>query len=541
MGKDLDSKLYNEYFQGKKEIFDLLYSKYKSKIEFFIFNIVKDCQKAEDIAQDVFIYVFQNQPKENYSFKNYLYLVGKSRAISYVKNEKNRENIAEKYLNNKEESSGQDILEFITNQETKRELIKAINELDDRYKNAIYLTQIEELSYKEASKILGESTQNIKNYVHRGKKKLRNSFLKKKIDNDNNVLKAILIIVLTTGILTGISYASITIYEKVWKEPIELKTVQEYHEQYSKDKISKKEKMDSIEEATVYKVINLAQNIINNLGYKYSINESDIITIEESADWYYKINIDKLSLTFSKDGEFTNLFDNKLFYDFSITTESISEQEAKEIACSILDNIKMGINDEYVFDKVSMISAVSPNKECKEWLAHFYKKCDNELINYYDSIDIDFKVVNNEVLINSIFVRNSDYIYEENKLIINKEQAIEIAKKCDRKISVLDIENIESEVAIRDINSFIYVQEKTLGAEDEIRHEEQKDERIVIYNGYYNERKLRKVWNIKISYIIDKEKQRNFNEVNGRNYYVDVTTGEIIGGAWSDNDDRIKW
>lgn len=541
MEKDLDSKLYNEYFQGKKEIFDLLYSKYKSKIEFFVFNIVKDYQKAEDIAQDVFIYVFQNQPKENYSFKKYLYFVGKSRAISYVRNEKNRENIAEKYLNNKEESNEQDILEFITNQETKKELIKAINELDDRYKNAIYLTQIEELSYKEASEILGESTQNIKNYVHRGKKKLRKSFQKKKFDNDNRVLKTILLIILATSILTGITYASITIYEKIWKEPIELKTVQEYHKQDDKDKIDEKEKMNSIELVSIDKVIDLAQSIIENLGYKYSINENDVTTIAESTDYYYRINIDNISLTFSKNGMFVAFFDNKLFYDFAINTESISEQEAKEIACSILDNIKIGINYEYVFDKVSMISAVSPNKECKEWLAHFYQKCDDELINYYNLIDINFKVVNNEVLINSIFVRNSDYIYEENKLIINKEQAIEIAKKCDRKISVLDIENIESEVAIRDINSFVYVQEKTQGAEDEIRHEEQEDGRIIIYDGYYDERKLRKVWNIKISYLMDKEKQRNFNEVNGRNYYVDATTGEIIGGAWGDNDDRIKW
>ena len=188
-----------------------------------------------------------------------------------------------------------------------------------------------------------------------------------------------------------------------------------------------------------------------------------------------------------------------------------------------------------------MISAVSSNIECKEWKAYFYQKCDDELINYYNLIDVSFRVVSNEVLINSIFVRNSDYIYEENELIINKEQAIEIAKKCDRKISVLDIENIESEVAIRDMNSFVYVQEKTLGVEDEIRHEEQEHGRILIYNGYYNERKLRKVWNIKISYIVDKEKQKNFNEVNGRNYYVDATTGEIIGGAWVDNDDRIKW
>jgi len=75
MEKDLESKLYMEYFEGKEEVFELLYNKYKSKIQYFIFNIVKDYQKAEDITQEVFIYVFQNQSKKNCRFKNYLYLV----------------------------------------------------------------------------------------------------------------------------------------------------------------------------------------------------------------------------------------------------------------------------------------------------------------------------------------------------------------------------------------------------------------------------------------------------------------------------------
>jgi len=37
MEKDLESKLYMEYFEGKEEVFELLYNKYKSKIQYFIF------------------------------------------------------------------------------------------------------------------------------------------------------------------------------------------------------------------------------------------------------------------------------------------------------------------------------------------------------------------------------------------------------------------------------------------------------------------------------------------------------------------------
>lgn len=207
MEKDLDSKLYNEYFEGKEESFDLLYSKYKSKIEYFIFNIIKDYQKSEDIAQETFIYVFQNQLKEKYSFKNYLYLVAKSRAISYIETEKRREGITEKYLENEYEIIEPDIVEFIVSEETKKELINAINKLDDKYKNAIYLTQIEGLSYKETSPILGESIHNVKNLVHRGKKELRKNLIDKGFYKDNKLPKLLIIVLCVGVLLSGVTFA----------------------------------------------------------------------------------------------------------------------------------------------------------------------------------------------------------------------------------------------------------------------------------------------------------------------------------------------
>lgn len=59
MEKDIDIKLYKEYINGNKEAFEILYNKYKDKILYFIFNIVKDYQKAEDIVQEVFLYVLK--------------------------------------------------------------------------------------------------------------------------------------------------------------------------------------------------------------------------------------------------------------------------------------------------------------------------------------------------------------------------------------------------------------------------------------------------------------------------------------------------
>lgn len=217
MEKDLDKKLYNDYLNGEKEAFEILYNKYKNKIEYFIYNIVKDYQKAEDITQETFIYVIQHKMRENSSFKYYIYLVARSKALNYINVEKRRNEITEKYLANDDEQIEKDVLDIITAEENKKELLESIDLLDERYKNAIYLVNIEGLSYEETSKILGETLPNTKNLIHRGKKQLRKILLKKGFNEMNKVLKIFVIIICTTIALSGIVYATTVIYNKYIK------------------------------------------------------------------------------------------------------------------------------------------------------------------------------------------------------------------------------------------------------------------------------------------------------------------------------------
>ena len=213
MEKDLDIKLYNEYLDGEKGAFELLYNKYKDKIQYFVYNIVKDYQKAEDITQDVFVYIMQNKIKDGYSFKYYIYLVAKSRAYNQINMEKRRTEINEKYIVNESIKIEQDVAEIITKNEKRQAIITAINMLDDRYKNAMYLVKIEELTYQETSQILGESIQNVKNLIHRGKKELRKILIRKGFDEMNKVSKVIIIMLCISVLLAGGVYATMKIIE----------------------------------------------------------------------------------------------------------------------------------------------------------------------------------------------------------------------------------------------------------------------------------------------------------------------------------------
>mgnify|MGYP005756546085 CR=1 FL=1 len=224
MEKDLDKKLYNDYVNGEKQAFEYIYKKYKNKIQYFIFNIVKDYHKAEDLTQETFIYVMQNKMKENSSFKYYIYLVAKSKAYNYLNIKKRRNEINEQYVFNETEQVEKDILDMITSEETKKELLSAIEELDEKYKNVVYLINIEGLSYKETAKILGQTLQNTKTLLHRGKKQLKKILLKKGFSEMNKVLKIFIIIICTTVLLSGIVYASVTIYKEYLKKQEEIKS-----------------------------------------------------------------------------------------------------------------------------------------------------------------------------------------------------------------------------------------------------------------------------------------------------------------------------
>lgn len=217
MKKDIDLKLYNEYLSGNKEAFELLYNKYKNKIQYFILNIVKDYQKAEDITQDVFVYIIQNKVREGYTFKYYIYLVAKSRAYNYMNRENRRMEINEQYFSKESTQVENDIIDIITENEKRKEILETINLLDDKYKNAVYLVNIEELSYKETAEILGETVQNIKNLVHRGKKELRKILLKKGFDEMNKTLRIFIIVILVGALLSGVVYAGTVIYNNYIK------------------------------------------------------------------------------------------------------------------------------------------------------------------------------------------------------------------------------------------------------------------------------------------------------------------------------------
>lgn len=475
MEKDLDKKLYNDYLEGKKESFEFLYNKYKKRIEYFIFNIVKDYQTAEDITQETFIYVMQSKIKQNISFKYYIYMVAKSRAINHIKTEKRRTEITEEYLYNFTEDVEKDVLEFITKEETKKEIIEAIELLDEKYKNAIYLVKIEELSYKETSKILGLTLQNTKNLIHRGKKELRKILLKKGFDNMNKIVKVGIVILCITVSLTGITFAGITIYNTFIKK---------------QDKIETRGLFDDGRGYTDYETDLMA----NDMTWQDDVRLY-YITITNSNDYKkYKSRI----TTFPEvseinfDENFIVIIANENFSDFDEIDMEISNVYADETTTNIIMKQKENPN---IKDTTNVWYAIVDNSQLKDdiKITIEHKNFNNENIIEISKLPLDYSV--------NTAIKDSCFVLKNNRVVSsNKNQLDEFIEKTKQGESsfIRVYSNYEEEITITDVNfenGIYYTDTIVLGTErkyhntyknlkrEEIKNGDYKDIEYVFYEG----------------------------------------------------------
>ncbi|MCX4303188.1 MAG: RNA polymerase sigma factor [Clostridia bacterium] len=180
---DEDRVLYRRFLNGDEKSFDMIIYKYMEKLTYFAYGIVKRIDVAEDIAQDVFVYILMNKNTYNpeFSLKSYLYTIARSRAINYLKREKKISYLVdESYL-----FSEKDVEDVVFNNEENIMLKKSIDLLPEKQKRIIYLVDIEELSYREICEVLNMSLPQVKSLIHRSRKNLKKIMIKEeKVENE---------------------------------------------------------------------------------------------------------------------------------------------------------------------------------------------------------------------------------------------------------------------------------------------------------------------------------------------------------------------
>lgn len=171
---DHGASSYRRYLSGDEEAFAEIVKEYFDHLVFFIHRYVKDLAAAEDIAMDVFAWliVHKNRYHFSVSLKTYLFMLGRSRALDYIKHRSKLQTVE---LSQVAETAdpGLSLEEQFLQSDRKRAVHRALRTLSDEMRLAVHLTYFEQLSADEVAKVLKKNRKQVYNLLYRAKNALR--------------------------------------------------------------------------------------------------------------------------------------------------------------------------------------------------------------------------------------------------------------------------------------------------------------------------------------------------------------------------------
>jgi len=174
--------------QGNEPAFNAVYMMYAKTLYKRIFSIVKDASVTEELLQDLFLKIWQKREAINpeLSFKSYLYAIANNLVYDYMRKVAcDKRLMASLLINSVDYYLHTE--EAYNVKETNLILKEAINNLSPQQKQVFTLCKIEGKSYKEASQIMGITTDTVNSHVVKSSRYIR-SYLKKNLELTLSVL-----------------------------------------------------------------------------------------------------------------------------------------------------------------------------------------------------------------------------------------------------------------------------------------------------------------------------------------------------------------
>ena len=171
---DNGASSYRRFLDGDEDAFDEILKDYRNGLIYFINRYVRDLDAAEDIAIDVFVQLLVHRHRYNFktSLKTYLYMIGRSRALDYLRR-RNRFRMVALSDTEAELADHTALEEAVVADERKHLLNEAIWQLPEEMRVAVHLVYFENLSYEEAAKIMKKNRKQVDNLLYRAKGMLR--------------------------------------------------------------------------------------------------------------------------------------------------------------------------------------------------------------------------------------------------------------------------------------------------------------------------------------------------------------------------------
>lgn len=180
---DLDEQILIEKLkQGDEAAFKQIVETWQNMVYNTALGILQNAEDAEDVAQEVFVQVYESVKnfKAESKFSTWLYRITLSKALDHLRRKKRKKRFA--YIQSLFGSNNETIIEKpdfnhpgikLDNKERAAILFTAINELPENQKIAFTLHKLEGLSYQEISDVMRTSVSSVESLMHRAKNNLR--------------------------------------------------------------------------------------------------------------------------------------------------------------------------------------------------------------------------------------------------------------------------------------------------------------------------------------------------------------------------------
>lgn len=182
-----DAELVKRLIDGDNSAFRELVDAYQNMVFKTCYHLLRHSQEAEDIAQDVFIEVYESigQFRNQSKLSTWLYRIAINKSLNQLRKTKWKSmiNSIDHFFSDKqngfeiEDPSAQNSPHCIDYKERSKVMQTAISSLSENQRVAFTLNKFDELSYQEISEIMGLSLSSVESLIHRAKLNLQKKLI----------------------------------------------------------------------------------------------------------------------------------------------------------------------------------------------------------------------------------------------------------------------------------------------------------------------------------------------------------------------------
>jgi RNA polymerase sigma-70 factor (ECF subfamily) len=169
--------------KGDEDAFEILVNRHQTSVSNLIYHFIGDKTQAKDLAQEVFLRVWQGAKtyKPKAKFTTWLYRIGANLCLNELKSARRRKWFS---FNRSDEDSehtfGETLADsapsaedLLLSKERTRQISDALQGLPENQRMALILKRYDDLSYQEIAQIIGCSVSAVESLLVRAKRSLQ--------------------------------------------------------------------------------------------------------------------------------------------------------------------------------------------------------------------------------------------------------------------------------------------------------------------------------------------------------------------------------